>query len=141
MLEKLIKLAEHFRSEIAYLIIGGFTTLISLAVFYLLNILCGLDYVAAHFISWAASIAFAYPANRKWVFTSKNKRVLMEAAMFVASRLFSLGLETALLLLSVEILSINENIAKPVINVLVIICNYITGRFVVFRKIKKQEHK
>ena len=137
MFRNILKLTEYFRSEIAYLIVGVITTLINLAVFYLLNVLCGLNYIIAHFIAWIAAIAFAYPANRKWVFTSKNKQIAKEAVMFVVSRLFSLGLETVLLIISVELLSLNENIAKPVINVLVVICNYITGKFVVFRKRKE----
>ena len=134
MLKKITKLTDYFKSEIAYLVVGVLTTIINLAVFYLLNVLCGFNYVIAHFVAWIASITFAYPANRKWVFNSNNKHIPKEAAMFVISRLFSLGLETVLLLFGVELLLINENIVKPVINIIVIFCNYITGRFIVFRK-------
>ena len=73
MPDRIKKLIKRFKPEIAYLIVGGVTTLISLSVYYLLNVFCELNYIVAHFISWIIAVAFAYFANRKWVFISKNK--------------------------------------------------------------------
>jgi len=52
---------------------------------------------------------------------------------FFASRLFSLGLETLILYLMVDLGRLNELISKIFVTVLVVIVNYLTG-LLVFRK-------
>ena len=50
------------------------------------------------------------------------------------SRVFSLGLETALLAVMVEMLGIGEYISKIVVGVVVVVVNYLTG-LLVYKKI------
>ena len=77
MKSKLLKLYKEHREIANYLIVGGLTTLISLAVKYalLFTILDAKNDVQlqiAVIISWIISVAFAYWANRKFVSESKS---------------------------------------------------------------------
>ncbi|MDE6456964.1 MAG: GtrA family protein, partial [Dysosmobacter sp.] len=57
-----------------------------------------------------------------------------EAGEFALSRLFSLGLETVLLVLMVNLLSMNALAAKLLVAVVVVVVNYLTGLLVFNRK-------
>ena len=93
---------------INYIIFGMLTTVVNFAVFWLFNRLLGKDfYLASNVIAWIAAVAFAYVTNRIWVFQSKVKSakgVLKEIGEFFLSRLFSLGVEEAGLLILVDLL-------------------------------------
>ena len=58
------------------------------------------------------------------------RRGLREAGTFVLSRLFSLGLESALLLALVDLAHLGEELAKLPVSVVVVVVNYLTGRLI-----------
>ena len=70
-----------YREFIVYGIVGVLTTAVSwLAAFILklfLNDQIAWQNVVINTLSWAAAIAFAYPANRKYVFESKREKELV----------------------------------------------------------------
>ena len=134
MFTRIKALIVFYRSEIAYLIVGGLTTLVNLAVYFLSRELFQLHYIGANILAWIVAVLFAYIANRIWVFHSKNANILIEFWTFVLSRIFSMLLETGLLFIVVGILNINDYVAKIAIAVLVVVCNYITGKWIVFKR-------
>ena len=136
MITKIKELFGKYNSEITYLFVGGLTTLVNFTVYFLLRGVLHLHYIGANVLAWIAAVLFAYVANRVWVFKSKNANVLLEIWLFMLSRLFSLLLETGLLFAAVEILNANDLIAKIVVAVLVVVCNYITGKWIVFKRRK-----
>ncbi len=146
MKSKLLKLYKEHREIANYLIVGGLTTLISLAVKYalLFTILDAKNDVQlqiAVIISWIISVAFAYWANRKFVFESKSKNYLKEIGLFVSSRISTLLLDMLIMWFFVSLLGMNSNIWvivwTIVSQVIVIIANYFLSKFIVF---KKQKH-
>ena len=65
---------------INYLIVGGLTTIVSLGTYYFcictfLNSKNGIELQIANVISWICAVSFAFYANKKFVFKSKNKKV------------------------------------------------------------------
>ncbi len=130
MKEKIWALMIKRREQIAYLIVGCLTTLVNYAVFALLANAAGLHYLAGNIAAWVAAVIFSYFANGKWVYRTDSRRSVGEAASFVASRLFSLGLETALLFLLVDVLHAGKMEAKLLVAVLVVVVNYLTGLLV-----------
>ena len=125
------------REVITYLIAGVLTTLFNYAVFFLLTRLTPLALVSSNLIAWATSVVFAYLTNRRWVFRSTAngwKKLLGEFAAFIGSRLFSGVADTTLMIIMVEHLNISDVISKLLVNVFVIIINYIFSKFLVFRK-------
>ena len=82
-----MELYKKYREIVNYLIVGGLTTVVSLAVYYgcVLTVFDPKNPIqlqAANVISWIAAVTFAYYTNRKYVFESKTENKLQEAAKF-----------------------------------------------------------
>ena len=127
------------REMINYLIVGGLTTVVSLAAYYALVLTVldpsnALQLQLANIFSWIAAVSFAYFMNRKYVFHSENYNMLKEAFYFFASRLGTLLIDMALMFIMVTVAGTNDKIAKLVVQVVVTIANYILSKFIVFKK-------
>ena len=62
------------------------------------------------------------------------KVVWPELVKFVGCRIGSGAVETAILLLTVDVLGWNGNVWKLITSVLVVILNYVASKLIVFRK-------
>lgn len=134
MAEKIRSLVRTYREQLAYLVVGCMTTLINYVVYGVLTDAAHVHYLASNIAAWVVAVIFSYFANGKWVYRSTSRRGVKEAASFVLSRLFSLGLETLMLLLLVDLLQMDKMVAKLLVAVLVVIVNYLTGLLVFKRK-------
>ena len=143
MKSKILKLYKEHREIANYLIVGGLTTLVSLAVKYallftILDAKDGVQLQIAVIVSWIISVAFAYWANRKFVFESKSKEYLKEISLFVSSRITTLLLDMFIMWFFVTLLKLDTNtwviIWTIVSQILVIVANYILSKFIVFKK-------
>lgn len=133
MKQTLQTLLRRYREQWSYLIVGGCTTLVNYAVFFLLD-RTGLYYQLSNVLAWVCAVIFAYFANGRWVYKSVARRGWREAGSFALSRLFSLGLESLLLYLLVDLAQVHQLAAKLLVAVVVVVVNYITGRIVYLRK-------
>lgn len=127
------------REIISYLIIGVLTTIVSLISYYLLTITVlspnnPLELTIANIISWIISVLFAYITNRKYVFQSKDKNILKEASKFTLSRVTTLIIDILLMFIFVSILHFNDKIIKLLVQIIIIILNYIFSKLLVFKK-------
>lgn len=128
-METIRALMKQYREQWTYLVVGVCTTVINYIIYFALNGL-GVYYIVSNVLAWTGAVAFAYFANGTWVYRSTSRRGVREAAAFVASRLFSLGLETLLLLLMVELGHVEQNLAKLLVAVVTVVVNYFTGKLV-----------
>jgi len=138
-LDKLKKLWRLCTSPemISYLIFGVLTTAINVVSFGLLRSMAHWDLLAANTTAWILSVAFAFFTNKLFVFKSKSFAVnllLRELVTFVAARLLSLGVDTLGMLLMVNVLTWNDWVAKIIMNVIVIIINYVLSKKIIFKK-------
>ncbi|MBQ6608907.1 MAG: GtrA family protein [Oscillospiraceae bacterium] len=126
-----------YREFIVYGIVGVLTTAVSwLAAFILklfLNDQIAWQNVVINTLSWAAAIVFAYPANRKYVFESKNQNVFRECIEFVGSRITTGVMEVAMMSLTVNVMKLDFWISKLLVSVIVIVANYVLSKLVVFK--------
>lgn len=134
MTEKIRGLLAAHREQFAYLVVGVMTTLINYVIYALLTEGLSVHYAVSNVIAWIGAVAFSYFANGKWVYRSTARRGWREAGEFVLSRLFSLGLETVLLMLLVDLLHMDKLAAKLLVAVVVVVVNYLTGLLVFKRK-------
>ena len=137
MFEKIRALIEKHWDMVSYLFFGVLTTVVNYLVYLPLYNLLGISAAVSNIIAWVAAGAFAYVTNKPFVFKSHDwsmKTVLPELGKFVGCRAASGGLETVLILLTVDILGWNGNIWKLIISVLVVILNYVSSKLLVFRK-------
>ena len=139
MSEKIRAMAVKYREQLVYLVVGVATTVINYVIYGVLTGPMHIHYIVSNVIGWMGAVTFAYFDNGKWVYRSVERRGVKEAAAFVGSRLFSLGLETALLFLLVDLLHLDELAAKLPVAVLVVVVNYLTGRLVFKRKTSLQK--
>ena len=130
-----------YKEIIIYIIVGGFTTLVSLLSYYIciefLNPNNPILLQIANIISWICSVTFAYISNRKFVFRSKEKNILKEASKFFSSRLLTLLLEAGFMFVFVTLLKGNAKIAKIIVQIFILIFNYIFSKIIVFNKKNK----
>ena len=147
-MQKIKEIYFKYKEVINYLIFGILTTVVSLAVKYLLLFTIfdasnALELQVAVIISWIAACLFAYITNRIWVFESKSKKIIKEMITFFVARLSTLGLEMLIMFIFVTALGLNSDIWvivwTLVSQVLVIVGNYILSKLIVFKNKKKEE--
>lgn len=154
LMAKIKMLLENHRQlqELAmYLIFGVLTTAVNWAAYLLLTWALGLRQTLpgstpyliisniGQIVGWVLSVLFAFVTNKRYVFRSHSenrKGVWRELGLFVSARvasllLFDLGLFTVL-----QLCGMNDKWDKLLMNVLVIVFNYVASRFVIFKKKK-----
>ena len=126
------------REIIAYLIVGVLTTVVSWIVYALLRVVLDmndpLQVQIAVFMRWFAGVLFAYFTNRKYVFQSRDPKMLLEFLKFVGSRVTTLLSDMIIMWLMVSVLGINDWIATVTSAVVVTVLNYIFSKMLVFKK-------
>lgn len=148
-MKKLKALFLKYKEPILYIFFGGLTTVVNYIIYFSCTAGFKLGWSAATVLAWIGAVLFAYVTNRKWVFESSAKgarAVALEFAEFIAARLLSLGMEWVTLKLLLDVLHMNtymyaslpigEFAAKTIAQVIVIIANYVFGKWFVFRKKK-----
>ncbi len=141
-MNKIIALYKKHKEFINYVIVGGLTTLVSMALFYgsTWTFLDGnnpFQLQVANVFSWIGAVVFSYFANRIFVFESKNPKIFIEFVSFISSRLLTLLLDMGTMFVLSTLLHINYNISKVVAMVLVTVGNYVISKIFVFKKEKK----
>ncbi|MBR6809687.1 MAG: GtrA family protein [Clostridia bacterium] len=139
---------EKMRELIVYVLFGVLTTVVNWVIYTLLTTVLGMtgypegsaSYVlignAANAVAWIISVLFAFFTNKRYVFKSEKTRengAWKEFGLFVSARvlsylLFDLGLYTLCLFF------LPHQVDKILMNVLVVIFNYLASKLVVFRK-------
>ena len=131
--EKIHSLYFKYKEIINYIIVGGLTTLVSIGSYWLFRFVIK-NYILLSILSWIFAVAFAYFTNRAFVFESKEKDMLKEITKFVSCRLLTLGLEVILMIVFVSLLHINDMISKIILQVVVLVTNYLLSKLFVFVK-------
>ena len=119
---------------IMYLVFGVLTTVVNIVVYYIFSNLLHMNYLFSNAMAWFLSVLFAYVTNRKYVFDSENNQIIKEAISFFGSRLATGIMDMVLMWFLVNFNIVNDVVAKVVVNVIVVILNYILSKLVVFKK-------
>ena len=140
-MEKIKELYLKHKEIINYLIVGVLTTVVSLTVYYglVLTVLDPRNPVqlqAANVVSWSCAVAFAYWANRKFVFESKSTEIVKEAGAFVTARVGTLVMDMIFMFVTVSLFGMNDKVAKLLDQVMVTVANYVFSKLFVFREPK-----
>lgn len=142
-MKKIWDIYHKYEEIINYLIVGGLTTVISLAVKYgllftVMDASDALELQVSVIISWIVAVTFAYFANRIFVFHSKSRQYLKEISGFVAGRIATLIMEMVIMWFFVTLLKLDSNlwvvIWTVVAQILVVIGNYVISKLFVFKK-------
>jgi len=158
--EKLTKLFLHLvnRETIVYVFFGFLATVVSVGSFWLVSrLFAGLGwaglfhffrpaenyaYLDATALSWLCAVFFAFVTNKLFVFESKSWRpevALRELGGFLVARLLSLGVEGLCMFLLVSVISLNELLSKAIVQVIIVIINYVASKLFIFKDKPKEE--
>ena len=153
MLKKVKTLYFKYKELINYAFFGGATTVVNMAIYYLLMLIpffsesvlafrlmgreYGFGYLIANAIAFVGAVIFSYIMNRHFVFGNKvttPRAVLRQFFDFFTTRLVSFAVEEILLFALVEYFTVSEYIAKWPVAVFVVVINYAFGKLFVFRR-------
>lgn len=127
----------HFAKEVSmYLVFGVLTTLINLATYSVL-VMLGVHYGIATSVAFVLAVFFAYETNKRFVFDSvktTNREETRQIAAFFSSRLATFGVETAGLVLLIEVFGAGEQLSKYLMTAVVVVLNYVLSKHLVFKK-------
>lgn len=126
--------------KIRYLFAGGCTTLVNLVAFFLLRNFTDINRNTCNAIAIAMAIAFAYFINKLFVFKSRRLGLIgtiVEMVSFVGMRLVSMVIEILGFALMCDSFRLNELVAKLLVQVVVLVLNYLFSKLIVFKKEKK----
>ena len=117
---------------------GVLTTLINIISFDLLD-KAGVTVYLANFIAWVLSVLFAFITNKLFVFGSKSFKPMIlfkEMFSFFLARVVSLGIDMGGMYLLLDVFKVKKLLSKIVVNVIVIVANYVFSKLFVFKKEK-----
>ena len=142
-MKKIISIYKKYEEIINYIIVGGLTTLVSLAskwilLFTVLDAASALELQIAVIISWICAVSFAYITNRIFVFKSNNKNILKEITSFFGARTLTLVLEMVIMWFFVTLLRMNSDTWVLIWTILsqfiILVLNYVFSKIFVFKK-------
>lgn len=152
------------REIVVYLVVGVMTTIVSWGACLIARLFLDSSYGIQNFtintIGWVSGVCFSYPLNRKWVFKSKNAKLMKEFLEFAGSRLSTWIIDICIMWFFVNLIPLNRLIDSVlakfhyqlspdkvdflnywfvkifISSTLVIVLNYIFSKKLVFNKNK-----
>ena len=128
---------DKYKDVILYLIFGGLTTVVNIAVYWICVHVLGTGVMFGTVAAWALAVLFAYLTNRTMVFHSSAagaQAVLKEIVSFFGCRLGTGVVDWVIMFVFVTVLRFNDMIVKIAANIIVIVLNYVLSKFVIFKK-------
>lgn len=139
-MQKIKELFMQHKATVLYVIFGGLTTIINIVIYALCHYIFMLANNASNVIAWFISVFIAFLTNKIYVFESKNTEyvsLLNELLLFFSGRFISGFLDILLMHYLVDVEKLSDLVVKIIVNLIVIILNYLTSKFVVFKKLEK----
>lgn len=137
IINKGLEIYKNHNEGINYLIAGGLATILNIGVFAFLLYACNIPYEISNIISIIVAILFQYISNKFFVFKSKRqnkKENIKEFFSFISCRIITMVMDQALMTIGVGLLKVNELLMKILVNIIVIIANYIFSKLIIFKK-------
>ncbi|WP_203339206.1 GtrA family protein [Planococcus beijingensis] len=129
-------LTKDWRSILMYLIMGGWTTVVNIVVYWICEEMFYLDYRISTTIAWVFAVVFAYVVNKRFVFKSVTntwRDRFAEMGSFFGFRVLSFFMDLGTMMVLVGLLSINGTVSKILANVIVLVANYIFSKKFIFK--------
>ena len=121
---------------VSYGCFGVLTTILNLVLYQAL-VMSGMEYIIANLITLIVVKLTAYIVNKVFVFKSKSKSwiaLCKEFLLFVLTRGLTGLIDFFGLIFAVEILGLDKIISKYILQIVLIVLNYILGKVIVFIK-------
>lgn len=117
-----------------FILVGGFCSAIEFLIFNILIDHFKIEYLIANIIAVVTAIIINYFLSRRFVFEKSRYSTVNEMIMFFILSFFAIVLNQIILWFFVEILHVNLRVSKALVIVLVAFFNYLTKKYIVFKK-------
>lgn len=121
---------------IRYLFFGSCTTAVNLLCFWFMRML-HVPLNLANFLSIVTAVLFAYAVNKTYVFQMQPanwKEQLQLFCKFIGARGLTMLIEMIGVWLLVDVCQMYDMLGKMIVQVVVLVLNYLFSRFLVFSK-------
>lgn len=129
--KEIIKIYKKYQEIINYLIVGFLTVVVSVSTYALFAKLFHIQYIVSNVLSWVLAVLFAYYANSRYVFNGRSTK--KEIIDFFKFRILSLIIEVVLMYILVDFISIGDLVSKVIVQIIVIVLNYLFSKFLIFK--------
>lgn len=130
-----------YKSILAYMFFGVCTTAVNLFIYFLCARVMSFSTIFSTVVAWFSAVIFAFVTNKAWVFESKSWKweiIGKELTSFFVCRIATGILDVVVMMVTVDILLMNDVIMKVFSNVLVILINYIVSKYIIWGNCKMQ---
>lgn len=117
---------------IRYCFTGGLAFVADFLAYSLL--LNYLHYQLANYSGLLVGLAINYVLSKKWVFQSKAKSNSKELFSFCFFTAIAFALASLGLYIQIDLLGVEEKLAKLIISVIIFVFNFLVRKFVIFRE-------
>ena len=127
---------KKIRELACYLICGCIAAVLNLTVFWFLDSIIKINYIFATLFAWLCSTTFAFLTNKFIVFKSDDTNfsvIIKESRNFIYSRFISGAMDVFGMYLLVEKLTMEHNISKLIVLLIIVTNNYILSKYWVFK--------
>ena len=138
-LKSLVKFYRDHQEEMRYLVFGVLTTLVNVIVYGLCFYIIKINNGISNGLAWVISVTFAYITNKYYVFNSKvktKKALIYEISSFYGCRLLTFVVDEILMILTVNKFGFNALLMKVIVNIIIIILNFVLSKVIIFKKSK-----
>jgi putative flippase GtrA len=117
-----------------FLVVGLISFAVDYGLFVVLYDSLGVQYIVASTISFSVSLILNYFLTLRFVFESApGRNVAKEFAMYIGLNIIALGLNQAILFLTVDTLGVSPLIGKLVATAVVLVYNFISRKLLIER--------
>ncbi|MET1082332.1 MAG: GtrA family protein [Burkholderiales bacterium] len=117
-----------------FLLVGSVSFAFDFGLYFVLYEYAGVQYVIASTFSFSLSLILNYFLTLKFVFDSKpGRNVAKEFAIYIGLNIVALGLNQAILFLTVEALGATPLVGKLVATAIVLVYNFISRKLLIER--------
>ncbi|MCC9137793.1 GtrA family protein [Pontibacter silvestris] len=124
----------HKSQVLRFILVGGFCAGVEFILFAILNDFYGVKYLYANILSLLAAVVLNYFVSRKMVFERSKYSGRIEFTAFLIFTLMGVAMNQYLVWYFVEQVVLDANIGKALAIGVVAVFNYLTKKYVVFRK-------
>lgn len=119
------------------MIFGTLSFVINVTIYFIGIEYLRLYYLTANILAWIISVIFSFVSNKIFVFRNHSwewTEWIKQSILFLGARLMTGGIDMLGMFLMVELICANPVLSKIIINVIVIIINYILSKLFIFKK-------
>lgn len=131
--EKLFPSESRFWEVFRFLLVGGFCFLLEYSLLYGLTEYGGMPYLHSSAVAFCISLIVNYILCVTFVFHAGHQTV-KQMVLFIATSLIGLGINQLTMWFFVEIAGIWYMFSKLIASAVVMVWNYFTKRFILYRK-------